>query len=165
MVYLSAKTSAFKTSNINILKAVLQTATAFATHSGPQKDKGSGQDEAFSRSAAWSLLQHLADKGLSDKKTKDATGALMTAMATATGLQPAFVVRRMRVVMDKTKAPLAHQHYLEWLKEAVAHFGATAFPLPALGAFCQIELDNKVAAVRQAAVEVIGALYHQVTDS
>ena len=55
------------------------------------------------------MLQHLADKGLSDKKTKDATGALMTAMAAAQGLQPAFVVRRMRAVMDKTKAPLAHQ--------------------------------------------------------
>ena len=54
------------------------------------------------------------------------------------------------------------QHYLEWLKEAVAHFGAPAFPLQALGAFCQAELDNKVAAVRQGAVEVMGALYHQV---
>lgn len=68
----------------------------------------------------------------------------------------------MRVVMDKTKAPLAHQHYLEWLKEAVAQFGASSFPLQALGAFCQAELDNKVAAVRQAAVEVMGALYNQV---
>ena len=36
------------------------------------------------------------------------------------------------------------QHYLEWLKEAVGQFGATAFPLQAIGAFCQAELDNKV---------------------
>ena len=36
------------------------------------------------------------------------------------------------------------QHYLEWLKEAVGQFGAPAFPLQAIGAFCQAELDNKV---------------------
>ena len=100
-MYLSAKTGVFKISNVNILRAVLQTAAAFATHSGgqgkgtgkgTQKDNKGSDEEAFSRSAAWSLLNHLADKGLGDKKTKDATGALLTAMAAAAGLQPAFVV-------------------------------------------------------------------------
>ena len=95
VIYLSGKTGGFKISNINILKAVLQTAAAFATHSGPLKDKGLGAaDEPFSRPAAWSLLKQLADKGLSDKKAKDATGALLTAMAGSAGLQPAFVVRK-----------------------------------------------------------------------
>lgn len=55
----------------------------------------------------------LGDK-LSDKKTKDLVGSLLTALSTA--LKPVFVVKRMKVVMDKTKAPLAHQYYLEWLK-------------------------------------------------
>ena len=151
VAYLAAKTAGFKISNVNILKAVMHAACGAAQHVG---------DEPFSRSAAWELLKHLGDKGLSDKKTRDLTFALLSALAAA--LKPAFVVKRMRAVMDKTKAPLAHQHYLEWVKEAVAEFGAGALPVQAVGGFCQASLDNKVAAVRTAAVEAMGALYHQI---
>jgi hypothetical protein len=153
VVYLSSKTSGFKITNVNILKAVIQTACLAATHTGE------GPSAKFSKAAAWELIKHLGDK-LSDKKTKDVVGSLLTALSGA--LRPVFVVKRMKVVMDKTKAPLAHQYYLEWLKDAVTEFGASSFPVPALGAFCQLELDNKVAAVRTAAVEVMGALYHQI---
>ena len=45
-------------SNVNIMKAVIQTACAAATHAGSVK---------FSKSAAWVLLRELGDK-LSDKK-------------------------------------------------------------------------------------------------
>ena len=104
-------------------------------------------------------INNTGDK-LSDKKTKDIVCSLLTALVGA--LKPVFVVKRMQFVMDKTKAPLAHQYYLEWLKECIIDFGAGSFPVPALGSFCQAELDNKVAAVRTAAVEVMGALYHQI---
>ena len=60
-----------------------------------------------------SLLTHTGDK-LSDKKTKDLVGSLLSALSSS--VRPVFVVKRMQYVMDKTKAPLAHQHYLEWLK-------------------------------------------------
>ena len=56
----------------------------------------------------------LSGDKLSDKKTKDVVGSLLSALSSA--LRPVFVVKRMQFVMDKTKAPLAHQHYLEWLK-------------------------------------------------
>lgn len=52
---------------------------------------------------------------------QDLVGSLLTALSGA--LKPLFVVKRMKVVMDKSKAPLAHQYYLEWLKEAIAEFG------------------------------------------
>lgn len=97
---------------------------------------------------------------MSDKKTKDLVCSLLTALTGA--LKPIFVVKRMQFVMDKTKAPIAHQYYLEWLKDSITECGAGSFPIPALGTFCLAELENKVAAVRIAAVEVMGALYHQI---
>lgn len=65
-----------------------------------------------------------------------------------------YVVKRMKAVMDKCVSPLAHQYYLEWLKEAVAEFGCGAFPVPQLAAFCVAEMDNKNPAVRTAAGEL-----------
>lgn len=64
--------------------------------------------------------------------------------------------------MDKTKAPVAHELYLLWLKESVPSFGFKAFPLKDVGSFCQEEMENKVAAVRTVAIEVMGVFYHQV---
>ena len=52
VVYLSSKTSAFKISNINILKAVIQTACQAASHTG---------SASFSKPAAWELIKHLGD--------------------------------------------------------------------------------------------------------
>ena len=98
----------------------------------------------FSKPAAWELIKAFGDK-LSDKKTKDLVSTLLTSLSEAVG--PGFVVKRMVSVLDKTKAPLAHQYFLEWLKAAILEFGVGLFPVPAIGAFCHIELDNKVAAV------------------
>lgn len=142
VVYLNAKNSGFKISNANILKAVIQVACSAAQHAGSVK---------FSKAAAWTLLNAFGDK-LSDKKTKDLVQSLLTALSECLG--PSFIVKRMKLVMDKVKAPLGHQHYLEWLKVAVAEFGAGSFPVPFVGSFCQEELENKIAAVRTAAVEV-----------
>jgi hypothetical protein len=108
-------------------------------------------DVKFSKSAAWMLLKTFGDK-FTDKKTKDMVGSLLTAMGESLG--PSFVVKRMQLVMDKVKAPLGHQYYLEWLKLAISEFGSGAFPVPLIGKFCQLEMDNKNAAVRSAAVEV-----------
>ena len=89
----------------------------------------------FNKPAAWELLKHFGDK-LSDKKTTELVTTLLTAIAE--GVSPAFVVKRMKVVMDKVKLPLAHQNFLEWLKGAIADFGAAAFPVPFIGTFCQV---------------------------
>lgn len=150
VVYLSSKTSGFRVSNINILKAVIQCAVQVVQNTGNEK---------FSKPAAWELIRSFGDK-LSDRKTKEAVDELLTAFAEALG--PNFVIKRMKAVMDKTKAPLAHQHYLEWLAGAVRDFGAQCMPVPFLGTFCQGEMDNKMASVRTAAIEVMGALYNQL---
>eukprot|EP01041_Mallomonas_annulata_P000127 gene127-202_t len=150
VVYLKAKTGGLKISNISILKGVIQLACDAAKSAG---------DVKFSRSAAWELINAFGDK-LSDKKTKDLVFELLTGLSEAVG--PGFVVKRMKTVLDKTKAPLAHQHYLEWLKGAILEFGVGAFPAPFLGTFCQLEMENKVAGVRTAAVEVMGSLYFQL---
>lgn len=148
VMYLSSKLSKFKISNVNILKSVIQTTCIAAKNTG---------DVKFNKAAAWELMKNLAD---SDKKTKEPVDELLTALSES--VSPAFVVKRMKVVMEKSKAPLAHQHYLEWLKVAIKDFGASSFPIPFLGQFCQLELENKNAAVRTAAVEVMGALYNQL---
>ena len=150
--YLSATSSGFKINNINILKATIQTCAAIVK-------AGSAGGGKFNRAAAWELLRHLGDK-ISDRKSKDAVQALLTALGEATSV--GFVVKRMRAVLDKCISPLAHQYYLEWLKEAIAEFGCGAFPVPQIGSFCQAEMENKNASVRTAAVEVMGALFHQV---
>jgi hypothetical protein len=74
---------------------------------------------------------------------------LLTALGVAAS--PTYVVKRMKAVMDKCVSPLAHQYFLEWLKEAVAEFGCGAFPVPQVAAFCVAEMDNKNATVRTAA--------------
>ena len=68
----------------------------------------------------------------------------------------------MKKVMDKTKAPVAHQIYLEWIKNAIAEFGANAFAIQAICAFCTVEVENRDAKVRGAAIEVFGALFNQI---
>lgn len=150
VIYLKAKTTGFKISNINILKAVISCANDVASATGATK---------FSKPAAWELIKALGDK-FSDKKMAELVSSLLTGLAEAVG--PGFVVKRMKSVLDKTKAPVAHENYLQWLKGAVAEFGCGAFPVPFLGTFCQLEMDNKVAGVRTAAVEVMGALYYQL---
>jgi len=146
--YLSATSSGFKISHVNILKATISACCAAAAHVGSQSN--------FSRPAAWELLRQFGDK-LSDKKTKDGVQMLLSALARCLG--GGFVVKRMKVVMDKSKAPLVHQHYLEWLKDAVMELGSASFPVPFLCTFLQSEMDNKAVAVRSAAVEAMGALY------
>lgn len=116
-------------------------------------------DNRFSKPAAWELIKNFGDK-YADKKNKELLDSLLTALAETVG--PAFVVKRMKFVMDKSKAPVAHQHFLEWLKGAIGDFGVGLFPIQFIGTFCQAEMENKVATVRIAAVEVMGALYHQV---
>jgi hypothetical protein len=48
------------------------------------------------------------------------------------------------------------------LQSSISEFGAPNFPVQAIAAFCQIELENKVVTVRTAAVQVLGALYYQL---
>ncbi len=151
VTYLSSVTAKFKISNVNILKAVIQLACACAQHAG--------DEVKFNKAAAYELMLNFGDK-FNDKKTKDLVGALLTALCEA--ISPVFVFKRMSNVIEKSKAPLVHQHFLEWLKDAVKEFGYQAFPLSLLGSFCQTEMDNKVSGVRQAAIEVLGGLYNQV---
>jgi hypothetical protein len=150
VAYLSHKTKTFKISNVNILKAVIQTTCNAAQAVGESK---------FSKAAAWTLLKEFGDK-LSDKKTKEPVETLLTALGEATSAS--FVIRRMKVVMDKVKAPIAHQFYLEWLKGAIKDFGSTSFPVSFACQFLTAEMDNKDGKVRTAAVEVFGALYNQL---
>lgn len=150
ITYMSSRTSGFKISNVNILKAVLQTSCQAAKNVGSVK---------FSRPAAWELIKQFGDK-YSDKKTKDLVDELLTALCAA--IQPSFVIKRMKVIMDKSKSPLAHQFFLEWLKQAIGEYGISACPTQFIAQFCQAEMENKIAIVRTAAVEVMGALYHQI---
>ena len=68
---------------------------------------------SFNKPAAWELIKNFGDK-MSDKKTKELVDSLLTALAAC--ISPNFVVKRMKYVMDKAKAPVVHQYYLEWLK-------------------------------------------------
>lgn len=131
VVYLQGTNSNFKISNINILKAVIQTACAAAQFVGTTK---------FNKSAAWILLREFGDK-LSDKKTSGLVCSLLTGLAEA--INPSYVVKRMKHVLDKVKAPAAHETFLQWMKDAIREFGANLFPIAYLGNFCQIEMDNR----------------------
>lgn len=148
--YIGSKTSNYKISNISILKAVIQTACLAATNSG---------NVPFNKSAAWELIKHLGDK-LSDKKIKDLIISLLTALSET--INPTFVLKRMKFVMEKCKAPLGHQYFLEWLKTSINDFGSSNFPVQFVSTLCQNELENKVGDVRTASVEVMGALYNQI---
>ena len=64
--------------------------------------------------------------------------------------------------MDKIKAPVAHQVYLDWMKDAIKEFGVNAFSIQTISVFCIQEMDNRDVKVRTSAVAVLGALFHQV---
>lgn len=150
VIYLKSTNSNFKIGNISVLKTVLQVCCTAAEHSG---------DEKFSRAAAWELIKTFSDK-LSDKKTQELVTVLLTTIAEATS--PVFVMKRMIACLEKMKSPSAHQSFLEWLKVSINDFGAAQFPVNVVAGFCHSELENKVAAIRGAAVEVLGAMYHQL---
>ena len=86
--------------------------------------------------------------------------SLLTALGEA--LSPMFVCKCMQKVMDKIKAPIAHQVYLDWMKEAIKEFGVNAFSIQTISVFCTQEMDSRDVKVRTSAVAVLGALYHQV---
>jgi hypothetical protein len=86
VAYLKGATGGFKISNVSIVKAVMQLATAAA---GAVK-----QGERFSKAAAWELIKAFGDK-FSDKKTLEISNAMCTALCEAVG--PSFVIKRMKV--------------------------------------------------------------------
>ena len=151
VAYIKAHNSGFKISNVNIVKAIMQVFTVAA--------QSVSDGQKFSKSAGREVIKSFGDR-FSDKKTLELASSLLTALCEATS--PSFVIKRMKLVMEKAKAPAAHQGYLEWLKGAIGEFGASAFPIQSLAVFCRDEMENKNAGVRTAAVEVVGALYHQI---
>lgn len=72
------------------------------------------------------ILVAWGDK-MSDKKTSDLIAALLTALSESISpgtrvlpmspvIYSGFTFKQMKKIIDKTKAPLAHQHFLDWLK-------------------------------------------------
>ena len=148
--FLKSSFPKLKSTNMTVVKTLMQLYTTCATHTGTS---------SFSKSVALEIIQAWGDK-FSDKKGKDAFATLLTVLATA--VSPSFCFKQMKKVMDKTKAPLGHQYFLEWVKATAVEFGASSLPVQQVIAFCHVELENKVAGVRTAGVEVVGALYNQL---
>ena len=148
--FVGAKTSGFKIINMNVLKAVLQIAVAAAKNLGSQP---------FSRAAAWEFIKNVFEK-LSDKKVSELIVEMLMAFSESTS--PSFVFKRCKNVLAEAKSPAVHETFLSFLKAAIKEFGAVKFPVALVGSLCHEELENKVAGVRTAAVEVLGALYHQL---
>lgn len=114
------------------------------------------------------VLRAWGDK-IGDRKTKDGMETLLTALLETISagvcslldssstysnnlllfIVVGFVLKRMSQVLDKVKAPLAHQYYLEWLKKVVSDFGPAIFPVQSTAAFCHLEMENKSAPVRK----------------
>ena len=59
------------------------------------------------------VIQAWGDK-MADKKISDLICSVLTALSES--VSPGFVVKQMKRVIDKTRAPLAHQNFLDWLK-------------------------------------------------
>jgi hypothetical protein len=114
-------TKKFKDSNFNIVKEALDTVVAAAV----TVTRPSGADRA-----AAALVVSVAVDKVSDRKLKDASCAVLTAVAEMLG--PAFVARRVMRLLAAAKAPAQHTEGLTWLRTSVAEFGANAFPVQAV---------------------------------
>ena len=148
--FLKSQFPKLKSNNMSLTKSIMQLYTTCASRIG------SG---SFSKSVALEIILAWGDK-FSDKKGKDAFGDLLTIMSGA--VSPGFCIKQMKKAMDKTKAPLGHQYFLEWMKTTVNEFGAKTLPVSFIVTFCHAELENKNAGVRTAGVEVMAALFHQL---
>lgn len=151
-VFLFERTKKFKDSNFNIIREALETALAGAQ----AVDKAAPND----RSAAGLLCSVALDK-VTDKKLRDASLGLLTALAEMVG--PSAVCKRVMKACAAAKAPAMHTEGLAWIKTCATEFGANRLPLQALvGLVVGSEVESSNAAIRKAAIELLGALYEQV---
>lgn len=151
-VFLFERTKKFKDSNFNIIREALETALAGAQ----AVDKAAPND----RSAAGLLCSVALDK-VTDKKLRDASVGLLTALAEMVG--PSAVCKRVMKACAAAKAPAMHTEGLAWIKTCATEFGANRLPLQALvGLVVGSEVESSNAAIRKAAIELLGALYEQV---
>ena len=139
-----------KSTNMNIVKAIMQLYSTCASHAG---------STPFSKSVVVEIVDAWGDK-FSDKKGKDSLSDLLSALAGS--VSPRFCIMQLKKVMDKVKAPVGRQNFLEWLKSVIDDFGVGVVPVQTIVSFCHSEFENKNAGVRTAAVEVMAALYHQL---
>jgi hypothetical protein len=152
--YLSMKTNQFKISNITAMKGFLQVLADMITSTLSSEEKNT-----FSKFVANEILKIVADK-ISDKKMSDIVNLMLTGLAEIISLS--FVIKRMKIILEKSKVPATHQYFLEWLKVAVQEFSVKTCPVQILSIFLLIEIENKNNQVRTAAIEVCGEVYSQI---
>ena len=99
---------------------------------------------------------------LSDKKLKDASCKLLTALAEATS--PAFVAARVAALVTdgSLKGAPAIVGSLEWTATAADEFGARSIPSKPVIAMAHTAVAHKDAKVRLAGVGVLGSFYAQL---
>ena len=116
VAYLSFKSNNFKASNMNLVKALINTTTTCAVSAKAGPKAGPPAGAGFDKRAASRLIKSLGDK-IGDKKLRDVAEGLLNALTEILG--PSFVLSKMKGVADASKAVLFHQNYLEWVKSVV----------------------------------------------
>lgn len=122
---------------------------------------------------------------MADKKIQSICCNILTALCES--ISPLFVVKRICNMMFKGQSdqtlttivsPIAHQMFLEWLRQTIVDFGISRFALTAKPAnpttvvnktasfvvnnIILLEVEHKVATVRSTAIEIAGLLYMQL---
>ena len=122
---------------------------------------------------------------MADKKIQSVCCNILTALCES--ISPLFVVKRVCNMMFKGQSdqtlttvvsPIAHQMFLEWLKQIIVDFGISRFAVTTkptnptsvvnktasfvVNSIILLEVDNKVATVRSTAIEIAGLLYMQL---
>lgn len=148
-----ARTRGLKDSNVNILKAAVETAEAAIA---------SVDNAPVSKRAVSEVVTPVLAKA-GDRKAKDAIQAMLLAACEALG--PQFVLATCYSALrgPSGRAPPAQQGALEFMDRAVKEFGARTVQVTALVEFCKTDkgLESRSKGVRDAAIGVLAQLYRQ----
>eukprot|EP00850_Spirogloea_muscicola_P001145 SM000004S15015 [mRNA] locus=s4:723804:739200:- [translate_table: standard] len=134
--------------NIQVMQKMLECITTLA-HASTK----------FSKRCVLICLPGVIEK-LADTKTRMQAAPCLTAFCETVG--PQFVFERMYKIMKEHKNPKVQSEGLLWMAMTIEEFGVGQFKLKELLNFCKAEkscLDSSNAAVRTAAIKVLGCLH------
>lgn len=144
LLHISAATTKFKMNNMNVVKAAMELCALICS-------------KTSEKVVVASILDTFAEK-ISDKKMLPSFEDILRRSIASVGYN--FPVARVYSQLESIKAPLAHQHFLIWMKQYVSENGVAGLQLNGATAFLVKELENKQGSIRSASIEVLAEFYH-----
>jgi len=157
LIVVKEHTKKFKESNFNIVRGILELFSALCDY----------HERSQCRFSKWVVLDctALAVEKIADKKLSSQSKLLLLSLCTV--YPPHVVVTSACMCVEKVRAPLAHEEFLNWMKTFCNEFGAASIgsSVQEIVPFLSSECCAKNAKVKRAAFATIGLMHVQLGPS